>query len=96
MEIIEEMKRHETADASFYITANMVMNLASWAREIFESSEVDEKRQLLNLVFQNSKLDGKKMLTEVREPFCTMVGYKEDPTNWRWRELNSRPWQITN
>jgi len=55
------MKNHEKADQNFYITANMVMNLAARAREIFESSEVDEKRELLNLVFQNLKLEGKKM-----------------------------------
>ena len=44
-----------------------------------------EKDNLL-LVFQNLKLDGKKMLTENREPFSTMIGYREDPTNWRWRD----------
>ena len=93
IEIAEEMKNHEKADQNFYVTANMVMNLAARAREIFESSEVDEKRELLNLVFQNLKLEGKKMLTEVREPFSTMIGYKDYPTNWRWRELNSRPEQ---
>ncbi len=80
----------------FYVIANVVMNLADRAREIFESSEVNEKCQLLNWVFQNLKLDGKKMLTQLCEPFSTMIGYCEDPTNWRWRELNSRPWQITN
>ncbi len=69
IEIAEEMKNHERADQNFYITANMVLNLAARAREIFESSEVDEKRELLNLVFQNLKLEGKKMLTEVREHF---------------------------
>lgn len=95
IKIAEEMKNHEKADQNFYITANMVMNLAARAREIFESSEVDEKRELENLVFQNLKLEGKKMLTEVREPFSTMIGYKDHPTNWRWRELNSRPWQTT-
>lgn len=31
-----------------YEKSLMVMNLAARAREIFESSEVDEKRQLLN------------------------------------------------
>lgn len=95
IEIAEEMKNHEKADQNFYITANMVMNLAARAREIFESSEVDEKRELVNLVFQNLKLEGKKMLTEVREPFSTMIGYKDCPTSWRWRESNSRPWQTT-
>jgi site-specific DNA recombinase len=89
VELIEEMKRHETADQNFYVTANMVLKLASRARELFESSEVDEKRQLLNLMFQNLKLDGKNMLTQVCEPFNTMIGYKECPTNWRWRDSNT-------
>ena len=59
-EIVEQMAWHEKANQNFYITDNMVMNLAARAREIFESSEVNEKRQLLNLVCQNLKLDGKK------------------------------------
>ncbi len=50
------MGRHEKADGNFYVTANLVMNLAARAREIFESSEVGEKRQLLDLVFQNLRL----------------------------------------
>jgi site-specific DNA recombinase len=50
------MGRHEKADQNFYVTADLVMNLAARAREIFESSEADEKRQLLNLVFQNLQL----------------------------------------
>ena len=91
MEIVDEMKRHEKADQSFYVTANMVLNLAARAREIFESSEVEEKRQLLNLVFQNLQLDGKKLLTHLCEPFNMRKDYKDCPTNWRWRESNSRP-----
>ncbi len=37
--------------------------------EIFESSEVDEKRQLLNFVFQNFELKNKKLSVTLREPF---------------------------
>lgn len=36
---------------------------SKFIREIFESSEEDE-RELVNLVFQNLKLEGKKKLTE--------------------------------
>ena len=40
----------------------MVINLAARDCEIFEGSEVDEKRQLLNFfVLQNLKLDGKNL-----------------------------------
>jgi site-specific DNA recombinase len=93
LEILEEMKRHEVADEHYYITANTVLNLASRAREIFESSEVGEKRQLLNLMFQNLQLRDVNLSVQVTEPFKTMVDYKECPTNWRWRESNSRPKQ---
>lgn len=41
---MEQMARHEKADYNFYAVANMVMNLATRARQIFESSEVSEKR----------------------------------------------------
>ncbi len=64
----------------------MVLNPAARAREFFESSEVPEKRQFLNLVFQNLQLRGVNLSVSVQEPFLTMIGYKEHPTNWRWRE----------
>lgn len=69
-EVVQEMERHVNADESFHVTANMVLSLARRrAREIFESSEVEEKRQLLNFVFQNLELKDKKLLINYREPF---------------------------
>ena len=86
-EILEEMGRHHDADENFYVTANMVMNLAARSREIFLSSEVAEKRQILNLVFQNLKLDDEKsLILEVKEPFLTLMGIKNGaihPSNCR-------------
>jgi site-specific DNA recombinase len=85
------MARHEKADHNFYVTANMVMNLAARAREIFESSEVDEKRQLLNFVFQNLKLEGKNLSIDICEPFTTLVDYKKCPKGWGNLDLNQGP-----
>ena len=84
------MGRHEKADQNFYITANMVMNLAARAREIFESSEVDEKRQLLNLMFQNLQLKDRSLLFSVREPFKTMMDFKSRPGEWGRLDSNQR------
>ena len=81
-EIVEQMARHAKADQNFYITGNMVMNLAARAREIFESSEVEEKRQLLNFVFQNLKLDGKNLSIDPCEPFTILVDFKKCPKGW--------------
>jgi site-specific DNA recombinase len=91
VEIAEQMVRHEKADHNFYVTANMVMNLGARAREIFESSEVDEKRQLLNFVFQNLKLDSKNLSIDTCEPFTTLVDYKKSPKGWGKLDLNQRP-----
>ncbi len=88
-EIIEQMARHEKADHNFYVTANMVMNLAARAKEIFESSEVDEKRQLLNFVFQNLKLDSKSLFIDSCEQFTTLMDYKS-PKGWGRLDSNQR------
>ncbi len=89
-EIVDQMGRHEKADQNFYITANLVMNLASRAREIFESSETDEKRQLLDLMFQNLQLKDGSLSVSVREPFLTMMDFKNRPEEWGRLDSNQR------
>ncbi len=89
-EIIEQMDRHEKADKNFYITANLVMNLAMRAREIFESSEVGEKHELLNLVFQNLELEDGSLSLSVRESFLTMIEFKKRPEEWGRLDSNQR------
>jgi site-specific DNA recombinase len=84
------MTRHQKADHNFYVTANMVMNLAARAKEIFEGSEVEKKRQLLNFVFQNLKLDGKNLSINTCEPFTSLVDYKKSPKGWGWLDSNQR------
>lgn len=45
------------------------------------SSKLSEKQQLLNLVFSNLKLDGKKLLVTLREPFLTLCAMSHQPAN---------------
>ena len=71
-EIEEEMQRYTQADENFYITANTVLNLAQRAEQIFESSEIDEKRQLLNFLLQNLELQGRKLSFKLKTPFDTV------------------------
>jgi len=60
-DVMFKMRRYDKADEKFYLTANQVLSLAQRAAEIFERSETHEKRQLVNFVFQNLKLNGKKL-----------------------------------
>ena len=72
-EILEKLKRHDSADESYYITLNTTLSLAQRAYEIFESSEVSEKGQLLNFLLQNCQLKGKKLLFSLKAPFDTVL-----------------------
>jgi len=72
-ELNEKMQLYTNADENFYLTANTVLNLAKRAKEIFVSSEVEEKRQLLNFLLQNLTLDGKKLNFELKTPFDTVL-----------------------
>ncbi|MEI7498043.1 MAG: recombinase family protein [Candidatus Falkowbacteria bacterium] len=68
-DILFKIKQFDNASNSYYITANTVLSLAQRATEIFESSEPEEKRQLLNFLFQNLKLDGKNLQYKLKAPF---------------------------
>lgn len=85
-EITKEIERYIVKDTNAHITANTVLSLASRARDIFESSEVDEKRQLLNFVFQNLELKEKKLSVTLQEPFKMI----RDASLLRKRPLNCR------
>lgn len=63
------MRKHQKADEEYYITAGMILSLCKRADTIFESSEPMEKRQLLNFLLQNSKLQDKKLTFELKTPF---------------------------
>ena len=69
----------------------MVMNLATRAKEIFESSEVEEKRGLLDLVFQNLHLKDRSPSSSTRKPFLTMLNFKNRPNGWGKQDLNQGP-----
>lgn len=74
-----EMQSHVGADEACIITAKTVLDLAKRAKEIFLSSNVVEKRQLLSFVFSNLQLDHDKLLVELREPFSMIVNLNDRP-----------------
>ena len=85
-ELEAEMARYTNADENYYITANTVLNLAKRAYEIFKSSEVAEKRQLLNFLLQNLELKGRKLMFTMKTPFDTVLSANRC-SNWL-RTLN--------
>jgi site-specific DNA recombinase len=68
-EISELLLTYDKADDKFTETATMLINIASEALETFVSSELAKKREMLNFIFQNCKLEGQKLLYTLRFPF---------------------------
>jgi hypothetical protein len=59
----------EGADNEYYSTANAILSIAHEAEDLFKSSEVEEKRKLINLVLQNLKVEGSNLDYEYARPF---------------------------
>jgi hypothetical protein len=80
------MQRHSIADESYYLAVNQVLSLSQRASEIFESSEPNEKRQLLNYLLQNCRLNERNLLFELKKPFDALVKYNKCPEMLAWRD----------
>lgn len=89
--LLIEYEEHSQADKNFYIIANKLIDLSSKAWEIFKSSELEEKQQLLNFILQNSYLQGKKALFELKNPFAGILEYAKTGSLLRGQDSNLQP-----
>ena len=60
-ELNDKLKRVIEADESYSIMLITLLNICSRASELFESSKVEQKRQLINFLLSNLKLRGKTL-----------------------------------
>ena len=63
----------QEAEDNYYITAKYILELCQRAYDLFMSSEVEEKRQLLKLIFINVRMKDKKLVWEAQKPFDVMI-----------------------
>jgi len=76
------IKKYSEEDSEYETTLEIVISLATRAKEIFESSEVAEKRMFVRLLLQNPTLDGKKPLFHLQSPFH-LVAKLSKSENWQ-------------
>ena len=57
------------ADEDYYLTVTYILKLVNRALEIFESSEFDEKRNILKMLLQNYTLNDAALVPTIRSPF---------------------------
>ena len=78
-----QIDEHTKADESYYITASTVFNLAKDALDLFESSEVSEKRAILNYILSNYTVNEKTPCITMRSPFKELVSLSNQPIGLR-------------
>lgn len=89
--LTSEMKLLNDADENFYTSISVLISLISRASELFESSDVEQKRKLLSFLFSNLQINGSKLEYAFKKPF-DLIAKLPNCTEW-WAVLgsNQRP-----
>ena len=80
-ELTRRIEQHQDGEGSFRETLESLISAASRVAEIFERSNIEQKRQLVAFVFSNLHLRGKKLEFSLRSPFDLMVD-RPDYASW--------------
>lgn len=86
-----QLSKLQEAEDNYYITAKYILDLSIRAYDLFKSSEVEEKRQLIKLVLSNLRLSGKNLVFNAAKPFDLILDCTDHQV-WRARQdSNLRP-----
>ena len=75
--------RVDTADDTYMITMEYLIDLASRAADVFKSSGIEQKRKIINCVFSNLEVEDKNVVFSMRKPFDKLMGLASCQV---WRE----------
>lgn len=75
-----ELSEHTKANYDYQTTVASVLNVARRAKEIFDSSEISEKRQFLNYLLQNPTVNDKTLEFTMRSPFNLVLELASSPS----------------
>jgi site-specific DNA recombinase len=78
-----ETEEHTKADHDYKITVSRVFSISRRMGAIFASSEVHEKRAILNYLLQNPNVSGKNIAFTIQKPFDAILEMAVCPTGLR-------------
>jgi site-specific DNA recombinase len=81
-EITARLGRLQEAEDNYYVTAKYILELSNRAYDLFKSSEVEQKRQLIKLVLSNLRIEGENVLYDAQKPFDVLIK-NADCVEWR-------------
>src|SRR3989344_3357509 len=81
----------QEAEDNYHITAKYLLELSNRAYELFKSSEVEERRQLIKLVLSNLRVEGKLVRYDGLKPFDTILNYADNQLWLRGEDSDLEP-----
>ncbi len=82
------MKGARTTDDAFKDAFLAMLNLAAESHKLFTTSTPAQKRQLVNFVFANLKMDGEKLRFSLKKPFDRMLNLTNCPEWLGYQDSN--------
>jgi len=67
--LLEQLKNYSSADNEFFISSSYLLELVQRAEELFLQAEPAQKQQLLKFVLANAKIEGQKLIFNLKKPF---------------------------
>ena len=75
------LQRLTEADDGFNKSLSTIFALASKAHDLFKSSELEEKRRIITILFPNLEMSAEKLVFKSRKPFDVFLNLPQRP-NW--------------
>lgn len=72
-----ELDSFTNADYQYHIHVSTVLDLSSRMSDIFESSEIEEKRTILDYLLQNPTVEGREFNFTLKKPFNLVLSLAE-------------------
>lgn len=69
-ELEQKVNNTTVNEQDFYLSLKDIVEIAQEAEYIFKSSQIEQKRRLLNLIFANLQIKDKKLEFTYTKPFC--------------------------
>jgi site-specific DNA recombinase len=85
------IERLQNAENNYFITAKYLLELSRRAYDLFIGSEIEEKRQLMKLVFQNLRLEGELVRFDALKPFDLILNSADGNQWWAHQGSNLGP-----
>lgn len=92
-DLYKKLGKLDEVNDDFYATIERIIGVARNAPLLLESSTLEQKQEIINLVLQNLELENDQLRWKYKKPFDLMASYKNQ-SSWLGRRFLNRTFSI--